>query len=213
MAKNLRLSWDDAISRGIVSAGQFSEVVSTVSNNSLLTADGLAPEDSPLLYFPADAWTVTDTSHSKALQALLANKKLSVESFKKDKEHWDQVYIFHHFSISNPELYSLLHATPNAGKRGRSDRFSTISEGLRKGYPDMSLDSARGRYFSLKCELKRKDGRPSSVRKEQREWIDRLNGAGNFAFVAFGYQHAISIISSYWDLGPFNYSDKRTLSN
>lgn len=60
----------------------------------------------------------------------------------------------------------------------------------------------RGRdYHGLFIEFKRRAGRNGDLGKDQRDWMDRLNGRGYFAVVAFGPDESWDILCAYmgWD--------------
>ncbi|EKL0095777.1 VRR-NUC domain-containing protein, partial [Salmonella enterica] len=71
--------------------------------------------------------------HAKALAALAKNPDLRVGNC----EHYEQVFIFDYFERNYPEIYELLHATPNGGKRSKATAGKMKAEGQKKGYPDM----------------------------------------------------------------------------
>lgn len=195
---SFRLSWEEAIARGYCSASEApTEKQSAAPKDSSKPAKPKRESRSasgPAIDYPDIAWLPRETHHSRALQSLLKRPDL----LSGNKEHFDQVYIFHFFEIKYPDLHALLHATPNAGRRKGVERGHVLSEGLRKGYPDMSLDAARGGYHGLRCELKRKDAGQRSISEDQRAWIERLTAEGYLAFVAFGWEEAIDCILKYW---------------
>jgi hypothetical protein len=149
---------------------------------------------------PADPDGVTVTGVTPDAAQWLAANGVS--------EHEEQVAIFEWAESAqgeHPELV-MLHATPNGGKlpytrnaKGEvysPQRVALVREGLRKGYPDISLDVARGRFHGLRIELKRAD-RSNKPTPEQLEWIDRLRHYGYSAVVCYGAQDAINTIKAY----------------
>lgn len=123
-------------------------------------------------------------------------------------EHDEQVALFAWAAeneAAHPEL-AMLHATPNGAKvpytrdsKGRTfspQRVALVAEGLRAGYPDVSLDVARGRFHGLRIELKRADRRNHAT-PEQEEWIARLRHYGYCACVCYGAGEAINCIMGY----------------
>ena len=54
--------------------------------------------------------------HAKALAALAKNPDLRDGNC----EHFEQVFIFDYFERKHPDIYELLHATPNGGKRSKA---------------------------------------------------------------------------------------------
>ncbi|WP_426575296.1 hypothetical protein ACP179_00020 (plasmid) [Xenorhabdus stockiae] len=61
---------------------------------------------------------------------------------------------FHHCEINAPDIYKRLHSTPNGGLRHKKTGEHLRAEGQRKGYPDVSLDLARGCYHGMRLEFK-----------------------------------------------------------
>lgn len=113
-------------------------------------------------------------------------------------EHDEQVALFEWAAMNeakHPELM-LLHSTPNGGARHIAVAAMMKAEGQKAGFPDISMNVARGRWHSFHLELKRADHstRPTS---EQLLWIERLREYGNFACVAYGAQDAINTIMAY----------------
>jgi len=96
----------------------------------------------------------------------------------------------------HPEL-GLMYHPPNESKRSVSQGRRLVATGMKRGVPDICLPVPRGGYGSLYIELKADRG---NVSKEQREWIDALNKAGNCAAVARGWEEAREIILRYLEL-------------
>lgn len=92
-----------------------------------------------------------------------------------------------------PEL-KLIYHIPNEGKRSISAGSRLKSEGLKKGVPDICLPISNGKYSALYIEMKSEKGKPS---KEQLEWIECLNKAGNHAVIAYGWENAAKEIIKY----------------
>ena len=113
-------------------------------------------------------------------------------------EHEEQVALFAWAAANegaHPEL-AMLHATPNGGYRPMATAVMLKSEGVRAGYPDVSLDVSRGRWHGLRLELKRAD-RSNHATPEQLDWLDRLRHYGYCALVCYGADEAIAAIQSY----------------
>lgn len=134
--------------------------------------------------------------HAVALAALAKNPDLR----KGNQEHFEQVIIFDYFERKHPEIYELLHATPNGGKRTKATAGKMKAEGQKKGYPDMSLDMPRGIYHGLRLELKEPGGKGPSP--EQIEWMHRLRAQGYYVVLAYGAEQAITAILEYTNLKP-----------
>ncbi|HCB3859264.1 TPA: VRR-NUC domain-containing protein [Escherichia coli] len=132
--------------------------------------------------------------HAKALAALAKNPDLRDGNC----EHFEQVFIFDYFERKHPDIYELLHATPNGGKRSKSTAGKMKAEGQKKGYPDMSLDKACGIYHGMRIELKEPNGKAPT--KEQIAWMRRLREEGYYVVLAYGAEQAITAILEYISL-------------
>lgn len=96
-----------------------------------------------------------------------------------------------------PEL-EMLHHTANEGKRSKSNGAMLKRIGLAPGFPDLSLNVAKGGYHSLHIEMKR--DRESRVSKDQKEWIAKLRKYDNFAIVCYSADEAIKALEWYLKL-------------
>jgi hypothetical protein len=108
---------------------------------------------------------------------------------RRSQEHDAQVALIHWASKAEtleryPEL-DLLAAIPNGGKRTKVVAMKLKAEGVKKGYPDLVLDVARGGYHGWKGELKVRGG---SVKPEQAKWHDRLRRQGYRVDVRIGWE-------------------------
>lgn len=92
-----------------------------------------------------------------------------------------------------PEL-GLLHAVPNAGKRGYKTAAMLIAEGLRKGIPDIMFPVAKHGFIGLAIEFKKPGGKCS---KEQNEIIDLLTKNGWIVVVLTDAEVAIKTVKNY----------------
>jgi hypothetical protein len=94
-----------------------------------------------------------------------------------------------------PDLKYLFHI-PNE----RPDKIQAAllkRMGVKPGVPDVFLPVPRGGYHGLWIELKVDGGKPS---KEQRDWLEYLNGAGYCALLCYGWQTAQMEIEKYMKL-------------
>lgn len=116
-------------------------------------------------------------------------------------EHDEQAALFAWAAaneVQHPEL-CMLHATPNGGYRPMATAAKLKAEGVKAGYPDISLDVARGRWHGLRVELKRADHstRPSEA---QLMWMERLRYYGYSTAICYGAQEAQQCIMAYLSL-------------
>ena len=133
--------------------------------------------------------------HGKALKEL-AEKP---EKMKGKREHWTQVMLFEHMLREHPEIYKRMAAIPNGVFCHPSVAKSLVAEGLKRGYPDITLDAPRGVYCGLKLELKVDKNQPTDV---QNDWLDQLNEDGYYAVCVHELEPAINTILDYWLLPP-----------
>lgn len=97
-------------------------------------------------------------------------------------------------AIKYPELRLLYHI-PNEGRRSAREGARLKAMGLKAGVPDLCLPVARGGFHALYIELKApKNGRTT---EHQREWLERLVSAGNYACVSRGWKNAADVIRWY----------------
>jgi hypothetical protein len=112
-------------------------------------------------------------------------------------EHEDQkaVYAFClHMCSTYPGL-GLIYAIPNGFRASSEACVWMMSEGMRKGFPDLGLPVARGGYHGLFMELKRKGGQ--NPRKEQVAWLQRLADQGFYACCCKGREAAKDTLVKY----------------
>lgn len=114
-------------------------------------------------------------------------------------ESLEQTWLFQWVATQEnryPEL-ELLHHIPNGGKRDKRTAEKLKAEGVKAGVPDICLPVARKGYNNLYIELKRIGGKAS---KAQKQWIDKLNKAGNKAVIKEGWIEAAKEIINYLDM-------------
>jgi hypothetical protein len=112
-------------------------------------------------------------------------------------EHQEQCALFQWAALHPVKFPDLqwLYAVPNGARVAMSTAKKLKAEGLRKGYPDIGLDVARGGYHGLRIEMKRtKRGRTSP---EQTLWHGRLREQGYCVFTAKGWQDAAAYLIEY----------------
>lgn len=117
------------------------------------------------------------------------------------KEHTEQVWLFQWAELSQgkyPEL-QMLYAIPNGGYLlSKAAAGKLKAAGLKKGYPDLGLDVARGPYHGLRIELKRTVG--GQVSFEQNVWHIRLQAQGYHVVVCKGWEVARDVLINYLTL-------------
>ena len=109
----------------------------------------------------------------------------------KNEEHIEQVNFVNWFKYNYPTIKIM--AIPNGGKRSISVAKKLKSEGGSRGVPDLFIPELK-----LWIEMKKVKG--GSTSKEQKEWIEYLNGCGYKAVVCKGFLAAKQCIldDSIW---------------
>lgn len=143
----------------------------------------------------ADLVKQYESPHWKALNTLAKDP----DKFKGHQEHYTQCGILWHFEQHNPYIYARIHATPNGGFRPTKTGGDMLAEGQKKGYPDLSLDLARGIYHGLRLELKYGKNRLDTL---QIEWLQQLADDGYYCVACWGEKEAIDAIEAYARLEP-----------
>lgn len=96
----------------------------------------------------------------------------------------------------HPITREYLYAIPNDGIRTPQQGARFKRRGLKPGVPDLCLPYPSKCYHALYIELKRKD-RKARATHNQLQWIAKLNQAGNYAAIAYGWEDAWRQIESY----------------
>lgn len=86
---------------------------------------------------------------------------------------------------------------PNEGKRSVAYAVMLKKMGLRKGFPDLFITRACGKYHGLFIELKYDDNKPT---EDQKRWLDILTAEGYACAVCYSAEAAVEIIKSYTKL-------------
>ena len=114
-------------------------------------------------------------------------------------EHDQQCSIFRWADLMSekyPEL-KWLRGSMNGVRLTIGQAVKAKRAGMKKGYPDLSLDVARGDYHGLRIELKKTRGKLSPKQNEWRNWLlDR----GYLSVVCWGEDEAKQALKFYLDL-------------
>lgn len=97
----------------------------------------------------------------------------------------------------NP-LALYLHHSPNGGDRDKREAARFKAMGTQSGYPDLTLDIAKGGYHGMRIELKRSDNDNESDNQVTR--IGLLIEEGYHAVITKGYDATIAAIAAYMKL-------------
>jgi len=117
----------------------------------------------------------------------------------KGDEHGEQMAVFQ-WCAFNHERYPVLRrmfAIPNGGGRSAREGGRLKAEGVKRGVCDIMLPVPSGSYHGLFIEMKRRNGVPSNVNKDQKDFIEFVKSQGYCAEVAFGWEQAVRILESY----------------
>jgi hypothetical protein len=112
-------------------------------------------------------------------------------------EHQEQCALFQWAALHATKYPDLkwLYAVPNGARTSMSTAKKLKAEGLRKGYPDIGLDVARGGHHGLRIELKRIKG--SRLSPEQVAWHVWLKKQGYYCTVSYGWKDAADVLTEY----------------
>lgn len=94
---------------------------------------------------------------------------------------------------------------PNGGDIGAKKGAKLRKMGVKKGYPDLVIDIAKGGYHGLRIELKRLKG--GTVRQDQKTRQQMLRDEGYCAEVCKGFQETTRLIKRYL-AGEITINDK-----
>ena len=89
----------------------------------------------------------------------------------------------------------LIYAVPNGGGRSAQEATRLKEEGVLAGVPDLFVAEARGGYFGLYVEMKRRTGGRTS--DEQDDVMGTLSERGYKAVVCLGADEAWEVVKSY----------------
>ena len=88
----------------------------------------------------------------------------------------------------------------NGGKRSKRVAAGLKHNGVKRGYPDLVIDIARGGFHGLRIEIKKPDD--GTVSPHQVERLQMLKDEGYRAVVTEGYQETMDEILNYLSLWP-----------
>jgi len=121
-----------------------------------------------------------------------------------ESEEQQALFQWAHFQKGKyPEL-ELLYHTPNGGRRSKAEAGRFRAEGVKSGVPDVFLPVARGGYFGLYIEMKRRKG--GKVSDAQVELFPKLRKQGYQVEVCKGWEAAAETIKIYMAMKPTEWS-------
>ena len=95
-----------------------------------------------------------------------------------------------------PDLEMYIHI-PNEGKRSPRMGAELKEMGMKPGFPDVFIFTARHGMHGMAIEMKRTKG--GTVSPEQAKWIARLDRQGYAACVCYGWEEAAKVITRYME--------------
>lgn len=93
------------------------------------------------------------------------------------------------------KVFDYLHHTPNGGTRHLFEATKLKSIGVKKGYPDLTIDIVSSQYAGLRIELKR--GKLGVISDDQIDMLTMLNEEGYYAVICDSIDSAVSTIQNY----------------
>jgi len=97
-------------------------------------------------------------------------------------------------------IFDYLIASANGGARNAKEGARLKREGVKAGYPDITLDLPSKEYHGLRIELKKPKERgkqTSNPTRIQKDRIKMLNKAGYLAICCWGWTEAKDVIENY----------------
>lgn len=105
-----------------------------------------------------------------------------------------QIVCVRWFAMQYREYATLLHHSPNGGKRNAREAARFKEMGTRPGFPDLLLLHPNGNYHFLAIELKTDKGRQSHY---QRQWQDMIEREGGMYVIIRSLQQFIDTVDTY----------------
>ncbi len=102
---------------------------------------------------------------------------------------------------NNLELSGLVAHIPNEAKRSYGLARLLQCIGLRKGICDYIIPISRGGHGLMFLEMKRRDKKLSKISPDQKLWIEKMQGQGHVAVIAWGWDDAAKQVQEYLALG------------
>lgn len=123
----------------------------------------------------------------------------------KEEDEQAKVFKWAEYSVIEYPDLDLLNGSMNGVRVTMKTAIKQKSQGLKRGFPDISLYTSRGGHHGLFIELKRVKG--GCVKADQKRILKRLTENGYFACVCRGGDAAIDVIKNYLD-GNYKREDK-----
>ena len=126
-------------------------------------------------------------------QAMIIKRRFNPKQIRPTEDE-EQIALFKWIQFQ-PEIRDHIFHIPNGKQRTKSAGAKLKKMGVRAGVPDLCLAKPRKHFHGLYIELKRIGG--INPKGQQASWLKRLQNEGYMATVAYGWEHAKSIILDY----------------
>lgn len=175
-------------------------------SNSRKLAKGMKPEN--LITARSAGATVTpgSTSSTRSTSAKSSGRAGTLAPKPREKvlsEHVEQAAFCTWVSMAYPEI--VVYAVPNAARRSPWEAEQKRAEGMLAGVPDVIVDDARGGYFGLRLEFKRRDQITKTnggCSEAQLKIGAAMRAKGYCVLVVYGNAHAQAELVRYMGLKP-----------
>lgn len=135
------------------------------------------------------------SKYREVLDQVLARQQITKPRQRPgQEEHLLQVACVQWFNAQHRNLYGLLHAVPNGGRRDKVTGAKLKAEGVVAGVSDLELKVARHGYHGLLIELKTPKGHQS---QQQRQWQRIVEAQGYKYIIVREVLEFIEQINSY----------------
>lgn len=102
----------------------------------------------------------------------------------------------HWLSVMHTEVWRRTTHVPNEAK-SKHETLRKQLLGMKTGVSDFCIAHPVGEFHGCWLEMKATGTSWSHVSEAQRAWLEEMGAAGYFPAVAYGYDHAVEIVSAY----------------
>lgn len=117
-------------------------------------------------------------------------KLTNILTKNKASEQEEQITLIEYCDLRGIPIYHIA----NEGKRSTKAGAILKSMGMRKGFPDLCVPLARGKFHGLYIEMK---VHPNKVTNDQKKWLRLLHNNGYATCVCYGFEEAREKIDKY----------------
>jgi hypothetical protein len=125
------------------------------------------------------------------------------------QEHYEQAAFMSRLAWITPQLVQFVAAVANGGHRTKATAGRLKAEGVRVGFPDVVVMLARGGYFGLLIEFKRRGATRSDVSDDQ-DALHRLYRAQGYRVeLCAGCEAAWRVFMEYAQSGQTSCGERK----